>query len=102
MHTCALCVCVCVCVCVAFVIVVLTIVHSVCLWHRSVTVSLVSLQAFLWSLDYWQKRLGNTEVSVGAVVFDGCDRRDQLIQNLLGFEQVSVCVCVCVCVCAVS
>lgn len=47
------------------------------------------VQAFLWSVDYWQKRINmSPSISIGGVVFDSCMRTDQLIQNILGFEQV--------------
>ncbi|XP_076435087.1 metabotropic glutamate receptor 2-like [Babylonia areolata] len=47
-------------------------------------------QAFLWSLDYWQSKHADRSVSVGGVVFDSCFREDQMIQNLLGFEQCNL------------
>ncbi|KAL8599974.1 hypothetical protein ACOMHN_038973 [Nucella lapillus] len=45
-------------------------------------------QAFLWSLNYWQS--GSSSVSIGAVVFDSCERTGQMVHNILGFEQCNL------------
>ncbi|XP_067683879.1 metabotropic glutamate receptor 3-like [Haliotis asinina] len=50
---------------------------------------IMNLQAFLWAINYFQSRLpadGN-RVSIGGVAFDNCQRTEQAIQNILGFEQ---------------
>lgn len=54
---------------------------------------LLHTEAFLWSVDYWQRNLITAidpNLSIGGVVFDSCMRTEQLLQNILGFEQCNV------------
>ncbi|XP_071094247.1 metabotropic glutamate receptor 3-like [Haliotis cracherodii] len=49
----------------------------------------MNLQAFLWAINYFQSRLtadGN-RVSIGGVAFDNCQRKEQTVENIMGFEQ---------------
>ncbi|KAK7087453.1 metabotropic glutamate receptor 2-like [Littorina saxatilis] len=46
--------------------------------------------AFLWSVEYWRQRMANSTVAVGGFVLDSCGSSNQMIQNILGFEQCNI------------
>ena len=60
---------------------------------------LQNMMAFFWAIDYFQRNLDlrdltginvNKRVSIGGVAFDNCLRKEEAIENIMGFEQCKV------------